>query len=208
MGFLSVLSFAHKLTAERLASGGLAVDATVGTGADTLFLAKCAGARGGVYGFDIQPAALTLAEERLRLAREEAPAALAPVTLLARSHAAMVEAVPPQWHGRVSAVMFNLGYLPSGDADKTIITETGSTLAALAAALTLLRPGGIITAVLYPGHDGGDREAAAVEAWAAGLPQQLAQSIIYRQLQRAAAPYVIAVEKKKGAEPYDGSKQA
>lgn len=47
MGFLSVLSFAHKLTAERLAAGGRAIDATVGTGADTLFLAKAAGPRGG-----------------------------------------------------------------------------------------------------------------------------------------------------------------
>lgn len=60
MGFLSVLSFAHKLTAERLSTGGLAIDATVGTGADTLFLAKAAGPRGGVYGFDIQPQALAL----------------------------------------------------------------------------------------------------------------------------------------------------
>lgn len=200
MGFLSVLSFAHKLTAERLLSGGRAIDATVGTGADTLVLSKAAGPRGEVYGFDIQPAALKLAEERLRLAREEAPGALSPVTLLQRSHAAMAQAVPPDWRGTVSAVMFNLGYLPSGNADKTIITEPESTLAALDAALALLRPGGIITAVLYPGHEGGDREAAAVEAWAAGLAQQRAQSIIYRQLQRASAPYAIAVEKKKGAD--------
>ena len=200
MGFMSVLSFAHKLTAERLAPGGRAIDATVGTGADTLFLAKAAGPRGGVYGFDIQPAALELAGERLRLAREEAPDALAPVTLLQRSHAAMAEAVPPAWRGTVSAVMFNLGYLPAGDADKTIITEPESTLAALEAALLVLRPGGIITAVLYPGHEGGGREAAAVEAWAAGLAQPEAQTIVYRQLQRASAPYVIAVEKKKGAD--------
>ena len=200
MGFMSVLSFAHKLTAERLSAGGRAVDATVGAGSDTLFLAKAAGPRGGVYGFDIQPAALELAGERLRLAREEAPAALSPVTLLQQSHAAMVEAVPPDWRGTVSAVMFNLGYLPAGDADKTIITEPESTLAALQAALSLLRPGGIITAVLYPGHEGGDREAAAVEAWAAGLAQQEAQAIVYRQLQRASAPYVVAVEKKKGAD--------
>jgi methylase of polypeptide subunit release factors len=200
MGFLSVLSFAHKVTAERLAAGGLAIDATVGTGADTLFLARCAGPRGAVYGFDIQPAALALAEERLRLAREEAPSALSPVTLLQQSHAAMAEAVPPQWRGTVSAVMFNLGYLPAGDADKTIITEPESTLAALEAALLLLRPGGIITAVLYPGHEGGGREAAAVEAWAAGLAQPDAQSIVYRQLQRDSAPYVVAVEKKKGAD--------
>lgn len=200
MGFMSVLSFAHKLTAERLLSGGRAIDATVGTGADTLVLSRAAGPRGEVYGFDIQPAALKLAEERLRLAREEAPAALSPVTLLRRSHAAMAQAVPPDWRGTVSAVMFNLGYLPAGDADKTIITEPESTLAALDAALALLRPGGIITAVLYPGHEGGDREAAAVEAWAAGLPRHQAQSIIYRQLQRASAPYVVAVEKKKGAD--------
>lgn len=62
MGFMSVLSFAHKLTAERLAPGGRAIDATVGTGSDTLFLAKAAGPRGGVYGFDIQHAALALPE--------------------------------------------------------------------------------------------------------------------------------------------------
>ncbi|MEK3673371.1 MULTISPECIES: tRNA (mnm(5)s(2)U34)-methyltransferase [unclassified Paenibacillus] len=200
MGFMSVLSFAHKLTAERLAPGGRAIDATVGAGSDTLFLAKAAGPRGGVYGFDIQHAALALAGERLRLAREEAPAALSPVTLLQRSHAAMAEAVPPDWRGTVSTVMFNLGYLPAGDADKTIITEPESTLAALEAALLLLRPGGIITAVLYPGHEGGGREAAAVEAWAAGLAQPDAQSIVYRQLQRDSAPYVVAVEKKKGAD--------
>ncbi|WNS40936.1 class I SAM-dependent methyltransferase [Paenibacillus sp. MMS20-IR301] len=200
MGFMSVLSFAHKLTEGRLSSGGLAIDATVGTGSDTLFLARTAGPRGGVYGFDIQPAALELAEERLRLAREEATAALSPVTLLQQSHAAMAEDVPPGWRGTVSAVMFNLGYLPTGDADKTIITEPASTLAALQAALALLRPGGIITAVLYPGHAGGGSEAAAVEAWAAGLAQQEAQSIVYRQLQRASAPYVVAVEKKKGAD--------
>ncbi|SET93336.1 class I SAM-dependent methyltransferase [Paenibacillus sp. NFR01] len=198
MGFLSVLSFAHKLAGERLDAGGRAIDATVGTGADTLFLAKAAGPRGGVFGFDIQPAALGLAEDRLRLAREESPGALAPVTLLAQSHAAMLEAVPPDWRGTVSAVMFNLGYLPAADADKTIITETASTLAAMDAALALLRPGGIVTAVLYPGHSGGDAEAAAVEAWAASLAPQAAQSIIYRQLQRANAPYVVAVEKKGG----------
>lgn len=197
MGFLSVLSFAHKLTAERLSPGGRAIDATLGTGADTLFLARAAGPRGGVYGFDIQPQALALAGERLRLAREEALAALAPVTLLQQSHAAMAEAVPPTWRGTVSAVMFNLGYLPAGDADKTIITEPASTLAALEAALALLRPGGIITAVLYPGHEGGGSEAAAVEAWAAGLAQHDAQTIVYRQLQRESAPYVVAVEKRQ-----------
>ncbi|NUU59303.1 class I SAM-dependent methyltransferase [Paenibacillus agri] len=197
MGFYSVLSFAQKLTAERLTSGGRAIDATVGTGADTLFLAKLCGPRGEVRGFDIQAEALALAEERLRAAGEALPGTLSPVTLLQRSHAAMLEAVPGDWPGTVSAVMFNLGYLPAGDADKTIITKPDSSLAALEAALELLRPGGIITAVLYPGHDGGDVEAAAVESWAAAVPPVVAQSIVYRQIQRASAPYCLALEKKK-----------
>ncbi|AIQ72892.1 MULTISPECIES: class I SAM-dependent methyltransferase [Paenibacillus] len=198
MGFMSVLSFAHKLISERLTLGDRAIDATVGTGADTLFLAKTTGARGEVYGFDIQAAALKLAEERLRLAREET-SSLSGVTLLERSHAEMAEAVPANWPGTVGAVMFNLGYLPSGDADKNIITEPDSSIAALEASLQLLRPGGIITAVLYPGHAGGDLEAAAVEAWATTVSPKVAQSIVYRQLQRTDAPYVIALEKKKGS---------
>lgn len=47
MGFLSVLSFAHKQIEGRLAPGDIAVDATVGTGADTAFLAKAAGLKAG-----------------------------------------------------------------------------------------------------------------------------------------------------------------
>lgn len=197
MGFMSVLSFAHKLISERLTLGDRAIDATVGTGADTLFLAKATGIRGEVYGFDIQAAALKLAEERLRLAREEAPS-LAAVTLLERSHAEMTDAIPATWPGTVGAVMFNLGYLPSGDADKNIITQPDSSIAALEASLQLLRPGGIITTVLYPGHAGGDLEAAAVESWAATVSPKVAQSIVYRQLQRTDSPYMIALEKKKG----------
>ena len=197
MGFMSVLSFAHKLITERLAPGDRAIDATVGTGADTLFLAKALGSRGEVYGFDIQPAALDLARERLQQAGKESNGAIAPVTLLLESHAAMGESVPLSWQGTVGAVMFNLGYLPSGDADKSIITQTDSTIAALEASLQLLRPGGIVTAVLYPGHPGGDLEAAAVDYWAAGVPTHMAQSIIYRQLQRSSSPYVIALEKKR-----------
>lgn len=56
----------------------------------------------------------------------------------------MAEAVPANWPGTVGAVMFNLGYLPSGDADKNIITEPDSSIAALEASLQLLRPGELL----------------------------------------------------------------
>lgn len=194
MGFLSVLSCAHQWIASRLQPGDLAIDATVGTGADTLFLAQQVGRRGQVIGFDIQSEALTLAQARIRKQTDEAK--LGFISMLQLSHDRMAEAVPESWLGTVGAVMFNLGYLPSESADSSIITETDSTIAALEAALALLRPRGIITVVLYPGHDGGAQEAEAVLDWSSALPVEQAQVVIYRQLQRETSPFLIGIEKK------------
>ncbi|OMF38707.1 16S rRNA (cytosine(1402)-N(4))-methyltransferase [Paenibacillus sp. FSL H8-0548] len=192
MGFLSMLSMAHKWVSERTSPGDIVIDATAGGGVDTLALAKLVGPSGIVYAFDIQQEALDRTQERLSsLAKEHLPK----LQLLLENHSEMAKAVDPAVLGHVSAIMFNLGYLP-GSSDLTIITEPVTTLAALNAALSLLRPGGIITAVLYPGHPGGAEEAASVESWAAQLPQGAAQTVIYRQTQRIAAPYLIAVEKR------------
>ena len=193
MGFISVLSFAHKLIQERVQPGDTAVDATAGTGADTLLLARAAGRRGHIYSFDIQEEALILTKQRLQEAQE---ASIAEVTLLKHSHAEMKQLIPSSVHGKIAAIMFNLGYLPTADADKSIMTEPSTTIDALQAAVDLLRPRGIMTAVLYPGHAGGDIEAEAVNQWAAALPSTVGQAILYRQLQRSSAPYLIAVEKK------------
>lgn len=217
MGFISVLSFAQKLVAERVRPGDTVVDATVGTGVDTLFLAKTAGPQGTVFGFDIQPQALAQAEQRLNAAcapgREAGAQAraqgahahagasgrLAAARLLLRSHAELAAALPAAVHGHVAAVMFNLGYLPVAEQDTQarVITLTETTLPALDAALQVVKPGGIITIVVYPGHEGGDDEANAVEAWASALSVAAAQTISYRLLQRSNAPYVIAIEKKQ-----------
>lgn len=194
MGFLSVLSCAQQWISARLQPGDLAIDATVGTGADTLFLAQRVGPCGQVIGFDIQNEALALAQARIR--KQEDAAKLGSISLLQLGHERMTEAVPEDWHGTVGAVMFNLGYLPSEGADSSIITQTDSTIAALEAALQLLRPRGIITTVLYPGHDGGAQEADAVLQWASALPVEQAQAVVYRQLQRETSPFLIGIEKK------------
>ncbi|GAB6926847.1 class I SAM-dependent methyltransferase [Paenibacillus sp. JCM 10914] len=194
MGFLSVLSFAHKLIMDRVHPGDIAIDATAGTGADTLLLAQRAGRSGQVYALDIQDEALRLTQERLDRA---SLTNLAQVSLLLGSHADMKTLIPEHEHGQVSAVMFNLGYLPADIADKRVITETDSTLIALETAIGLLRPGGVVTIVLYPGHAGGEREAAAVESWTASLPSSSVQTVMYRGLQRSEAPYLIAIERKK-----------
>ncbi|MCB1093584.1 MAG: methyltransferase domain-containing protein, partial [Verrucomicrobiae bacterium] len=56
---------AHRLLAERLRPGDLAIDATVGNGHDTVFLAEAVGQAGQVIGFDIQPIAIEATRHRL-----------------------------------------------------------------------------------------------------------------------------------------------
>lgn len=190
MGFLSVLSTAHKWIAERASGGDIVIDATAGGGVDTLALAELVGPKGCVYAFDIQQEALDRTRERLHAAGGHPQ-----VKLLLQNHEGMADAIVPEHSGQVAAIMFNLGYLPG--SDQSIVTQPESTIVALDAALGLLRTGGILTCVLYPGHPGGDLEAEAVEAWASALPQQVGQAVLYRQPQRNAAPYLIAVEKRK-----------
>lgn len=193
MGFLSVLSMAHKWIAERTAPGDTVIDATAGGGVDTLVLAQLVGPKGTVYAFDIQQEALDRTRERLLAfaGQDKLPA----VKLVLQNHAHMAEAIDSLHVGQASAVMFNLGYLPGG-GDQTVITEPASTITALNAAINVMRPGGIVTCVLYPGHPGGAAEADAVETWAAQLPQSVAQAVTYRQSQRPAAPYLVAIEKR------------
>ena len=59
--------------------------------------------------------------------------------------------------------MFNLGYLPG--ADKSQITRPETTLAALDQAARLLRPGGLISLMLYHAHPGASTEVEAVRRW-------------------------------------------
>lgn len=192
MGFVSILGFAHKLAGERVKPGDVAVDATVGNGNDTLFLAKAVGSKGCVYGFDIQQEALDTAGNRMTQELGE----VHPAVLLLASHHQMGELLPQEAEGRVAAVMFNLGYLPG--ADHRTITTVDTTLPALDSSLALLRPGGIVTVVVYPGHEGGQQEADAVQTWAAALAQDRFHVLSYRFLnQKNNPPYLIAVEKRK-----------
>ncbi|XID93191.1 class I SAM-dependent methyltransferase [Paenibacillaceae bacterium WGS1546] len=191
MGFLSVLSQAQRWVQERAGPGDTVVDATAGNGSDTLFLARTVGPRGIVYAFDVQAEALASTRKRLE---KEADERLAAVELVHAGHETMAAALPSDSRGRLAAAMFNLGYLPG--AESPLITRPETTLAALDAALGMLRTGGALTIVAYPGHEGGKEEADAAEAWAANVPPSLAQTVLYRFLQKPAAPYLIALAKR------------
>ncbi len=110
---------------------------------------------GRVDGFDIQAGAIEATARELH--------GLPQVHLHCLGHERMREVVS----GPVSVVMFNLGYLPSGD--KTLVTRPDTTVAALDASWALLAPDGLLCVVVYPGHEGGWDEALRVEAWFSSL---------------------------------------
>jgi hypothetical protein len=143
-----------------------------------------------VYAFDVQAAAI----ESTRRLLERWGVPPDSVQLVHGGHETMESAIAPEHHGQVGAVIFNLGYLPG--SDKTVVTLAGTTLAAMDAALRLLRPGGIVIAVLYTGHPGGREEADAVRSFAAALPGDSYHAVEYRTLNtKASAPFVLVMEK-------------
>jgi len=176
---------AHLLMRRSLKAGDRAVDATAGNGHDTLLLAQLVGPSGRVIGFDVQEAALAATAERV--------AGLPQVSLVQAGHETLADHLPSNCQERLSAVMFNLGYLPG--APKSIITRTETTLAGLDQALSHLGPRGLVTLVLYPGHPGGAEEAAAVRSYAERLPDSFAVSHHIRINSKRPAPELLAIER-------------
>lgn len=151
-------TLAHRILADQIPAGSCVVDATVGNGHDTEFLAALVGDSGRVHGFDVQLAALHSAKERLRAAG---------LDHRVRWHHEGHESLADHVDDPLRAVMFNLGYLPGGDHGLT--TTAATTLEACSSAAALLVEGGVLSLVLYRGHPGGDMEAQAVESWILGL---------------------------------------
>ncbi len=183
---ISLINIAHQHISESLKSGDIAIDATLGNGHDALYLKNLVGATGLVFGFDIQLAAIIATQANSVGAIE--------LTLIHASHALMTENIPVQHHGHINAIMFNLGYLPGGD--KSIITQTDTTLCALNAATALLAADGIMTIMAYPGHAGGDLETAQIEHWCEHLNNShFSYQIIYSTVTSATAPRLFILRK-------------
>ncbi|WP_261130685.1 class I SAM-dependent methyltransferase [Bacillus sp. Marseille-Q3570] len=185
-----VLPFAKELLEKVVESGGVAVDATVGNGHDTQFLAELVGENGLVYGFDIQDDAIEATQNRLRENKLDDR-----VRLFTESHAKVKECVDDKYHGSIQGAMFNLGYLPG--SDKSVITKSDSTLAAIEGLMEILMPGGLIVLVVYYGHEGGQDEKDSLTAFLHNMDQTNAHVLQYQFLnQKNTPPFVVAIEKR------------
>jgi len=134
------------------------IDATCGNGNDTLFLAGICDSDGMIFGFDIQEEALDITEKLLNKNNINQC-----VMLINSGHENMEKVIKP----KVDVVMFNLGFLPRSESK--ICTKPETTIPALELASKVVREGGMITILCYPGTDKGKAERTEVKTWLDGL---------------------------------------
>ena len=149
----AALSMVHDFLTRTVKPGSVCVDATAGKGRDTALLCRLTGKAGRVLAFDIQ-------EEAIRQTRALLEAEGLSAEVVLDSHANLEQYAEP---GTVDCVVFNFGRLPGGDP--SIFTRSDTSVAALEAALRLLKPGGVIAIALYYGGANGYGERDAVMTW-------------------------------------------
>lgn len=180
-------SFVHYVLKGKINRGDVVVDATMGNGNDTLFLAKTVGPEGTVFSFDIQQIALNRTKNRIinnKLNNHN-------IELINDSH----ETIEDYVTDALDAAMFNLGYLPRGD--RSIITRPSSTVKSIKSVLKLLKPKGIISIIIYYGHKGGMHEKQQVLSFVEGLSNKdfVVMNCCYiNQINNP--PLIIFIEKK------------
>lgn len=154
-----ITEWVHHFLEMQVRPGDLCIDATMGNGNDTACLSRLAGENGRVLAFDIQELALERTKERLE--REACPQNY---ELLLASHEEMGKHAE---ENSVSAVTFNLGYLPGGDHAKA--TKAESSLRAIESGLKLLKKQGLMSICIYSGGDSGFEERDVVLSYLKAL---------------------------------------
>lgn len=178
---LNILNKVKQLMSNHLKDNDLVIDATVGNGKDTLFLANLV-SKGFVYGFDIQQTALDNASKLLKRNN------ITNYQLFLEDHQ-NINKFLKDYLGKISLVNFNLGYLPGGD--KSITTNYQSTIKAIDNALKLLNNKGMILITVYPGHKAGFEEHKAIENYLKKLKNY--QINYYHNTRKKGAPYLIKI---------------
>lgn len=195
-----ILTFSKSIVQKATKPGDVAVDATIGNGHDTLFLADLVGEAGFVYGFDIQQAAINETTKRL------IEHSIHHVKLICDGHEHFAKHIDVIHHHNISSAMFNLGYLPG--SDKSITTQGRTTIQAIESIFHHLKINGIIVLAVYSGHMEGSIEKDQLLECLQHVDQTIAHVLIYRFInQTQDAPFVIAIEKRSHQHLFDNIKK-
>lgn len=147
---MNTLDVVHDFLRRQVKPGAFCIDATAGKGRDTALLCRLAGEGGRVIAFDVQQDAVD--QTRALLAAEGLQA-----EVVLDSHANMARYAASE---SVDCIVFNFGRLPGGDPH--IFTTADTSLPAIDAGLSLLKPGGVMALAIYYGKENGYDEKNAI----------------------------------------------
>ena len=175
-----ITDIAHTFLEKHIKPGDTVVDATCGNGHDTLFLASLVGSNGKVHAYDIQEQAIINSKELTKDFNN--------IIFHQISH----EFIDLE---KIDAVIFNLGYLPSGD--KSITTLETSTKNAILNLIDKFENNKkmMILIVVYPGHSEGIKESIWLDEYLMNMDSSYMTSK-YQPLNQKNAPYILIIEKK------------
>ena len=179
---LSILNRSKQIISNLVKKNDIVVDATIGNGNDTLFLADLA-REGKVIGFDIQKEAIERTKQLLD------KNSIKNYQLFEKNHADILK-VLKNYENKISLILFNLGYLPNGD--KSITTNYKTTIKAINDSLKLLNNKGNILVVIYPGHNTGLLESKEIKKY---LKTNNIKYKEYHNTDNEIAPYLIQIKK-------------
>ena len=165
------IPLSHTLWSQVIRKGDIVIDATCGQGLDSLVLSRLALSRDGglLYCIDIQEKAIRDTRARLSKEYEEAISSDR-IKLIQCDHAEFPSEIESE---SVSAIVYNLGYLPGTHRDgiDRIVTRTESTIKSFDAARSLLKLGGVLSVTAYRGQASGPSETEACIAYFSTLGQ-------------------------------------
>ena len=177
----SILNKVNQIIENNVKPNDIVVDMTCGNGNDTLFLSKIV-KKGFVYGFDIQKKAITNTKKLLNENN------ISNYKLFNTSHD-NIDKYLKDYIGKISLILFNLGYLPNGN--KSITTKKETTLNAIKKAIKMLNNKGIILIVIYSHKEGKEEEKEILRY----LKDNNIKYNEYHNTDNKNAPYLIEIEK-------------
>ncbi len=181
---LSILNKARELMERNLKENDIVVDATLGNGKDSNFLLNII-KKGHLFGFDIQKNAVDKTNNLLKEKYQN-------YTLFNTGHE-NIKYKLKDYKGKISLIVFNLGYIPKGN--KEITTKANTTIKAIKNSLPLLNNKGHIVITIYKGHKEGLKESIEITKYLNTLKNYTYKE--YHNTNNKTAPYTIDIIKNK-----------
>lgn len=188
--YQSHLDLAHFYWKQLLIPGDIVIDATCGNGKDTLFLAQLAikNGEGQIFAHDVQPEALE--STKIYLEKYLTESQMNQIIFVRGCHSTFSDRLKKE---SVKLIVYNLGYLPGGNKEKTTLWET--TLTSLRNACSLISLGGAISITCYPGHSAGALEEEKIISFTRELSPKDWNCCFHQWVNRSSSPSLILLQK-------------